>query len=198
MRNSTRPRDEPGLSRAQQAGIEIGAAVAQPYLTPMQTPFRIEDPKGAAARRAAAADRLSQETGVDEIMIGRLVETFYARVRHDPLIGPIFTARVENWSEHLNQMKRFWASVILANGAYQGRPMPKHTPLPIDARHFDRWLEIFCEVAEQTCPQPAAALFVDRAKNIAKSLEAGVALAQGVALAKDERYVRPFEAWSPD
>ncbi|GAA0216582.1 hemoglobin [Brevundimonas nasdae] len=164
----------------------------------MQVPFRIEDAAGAAARREAAVQQLRDETGIDEAMIDALVEGFYARVREDGLIGPIFAARIADWAPHLAQMKLFWSSVALSTGVYQGRPMPKHLPLPIDARHFDRWLEIFVVTANELCPPVAAKHFIERARRIAESLELGVANANKVLLAKGERYVRPFEGWTPD
>lgn len=67
-------------------------------------------------------------------------------------------------------MKLFWSSVALSTGVYQGRPMPKHLPLPIDARHFDRWLEIFEATARDLCPPAAADHFIVRARRIAESL----------------------------
>lgn len=164
----------------------------------MQSRFRIEDPAGAAARREAAVQRLRDETGIDEAMIDALVEDFYARVRDDALIGPIFADRITDWAPHLAQMKLFWSSVALSTGIYQGRPMPKHLPLPIDARHFDRWLELFAETARTLCPSVAADHFVERARRIAESLELGVANASGVLLAKGERFVRPTPAWAPE
>jgi len=164
----------------------------------MDSRFRIENPAGAAARREAAVQRLRDETGIDEPMIDALVDGFYARVRDDVLIGPIFAARVTDWAPHLAQMKLFWSSVALSTGVYQGRPMPKHLPLPIDARHFDRWLELFVETARALCPPIAADHFIERARRIAESLELGVANASGVLLAKGERFVRPSQAWAPD
>lgn len=164
----------------------------------MQVSFRIEDAAGAAARREAAVQQLRDETGIDEAMIDALVEGFYARVREDGLIGPIFAARITDWAPHLAQMKLFWSSVVLSTGVYQGRPMPKHLPLPIDARHFDRWLEIFVATANELCPPGAAKHFIERARRIAESLELGVANANKVLLAKGERYIRPFEGWTPE
>lgn len=164
----------------------------------MQVPFRIEDAAGAAVRREAAVQQLRDETGIDEAMIDALVEAFYARVRDDGLIGPIFASRITDWAPHLAQMKLFWSSVALSTGVYQGRPMPKHLPLPIDARHFDRWLEIFVATANELCPPVAAKHFIERARRIAESLELGVANANKVLLAKGERYVRPFERWTPE
>ncbi|TFW12758.1 group III truncated hemoglobin [Brevundimonas intermedia] len=164
----------------------------------MESRFRIEDPAGAAARREAAVQRLRDETGIDEAMIEALVEGFYARVRDDVLIGPIFAARIADWAPHLAQMKLFWSSVALSTGVYQGRPMPKHLPLPIDARHFDRWLELFVETARDLCPPVAANHFIERARRIAESLELGIATANGTLLVKGERFARPTQAWTPD
>ncbi|MBB3871610.1 group III truncated hemoglobin [Brevundimonas mediterranea] len=164
----------------------------------MESRFRIEDPAGAAARREAAVQRLRDETGIDEAMIDALVEGFYARVRDDRLIGPVFADRITDWAPHLAQMKLFWSSVALSTGVYQGRPMPKHLPLPIDARHFDRWLEVFAETARDLCPPTAADHFIERARRIAESLELGIATASGVMLAKGERFVRTTQAWTPE
>jgi hemoglobin len=160
----------------------------------MSTPPDIADP---AARRAAAGARIAAETGIDEAMIDALVEGFYARARTDAVIGPIFAERITDWAPHLAQMKLFWSSVALASGAYQGRPMPKHLPLTIDARHFDRWLELFRQTARELCPPPAADHFIARAERIAQSLELGIAGANGVLLGGDERYIRPYQAWEP-
>ena len=150
-----------------------------------------------ASRRASIVRRIHAGTGIDEPMIARLVEAFYERVRLDPLIGPVFDARVADWGPHLEQMKLFWSSVALMSGVYHGRPMPKHLPLPVDARHFDRWLALFEATAADICPPAAAAHFIERARRIAESLELGIAGAHGVLLRKGERYLRPTEAWVP-
>ena len=151
-----------------------------------------------AARRQAATDRIRAETGIDEALIDRLVETFYARVRDDALLGPIFAERIADWGPHLAQMKLFWSSVALSTGIYQGRPMPKHLPLPIDAAHFDRWLALFEETARDLCAPVAAEWFMERARRIAESLELGIANANSVLLGPGERYVRPARPWRPE
>ena len=153
-----------------------------------------DDPE---ARRQAAVRRIQAATGIDEAMIARLVDAFYERVRADPLLGPVFADRISDWESHLQQMRLFWSSVALMSGVYHGRPMPKHLPLPVDARHFDRWLELFEATAAEVCPPRAAAHFVERARRIAESLELGIAGAHGVLLRKGERYLRPTEAWLP-
>ena len=154
-----------------------------------------DDPE---TRRQAIVRRIKAETGIAEPMIARLVDAFYDRVRGDPLLGPVFADRIHDWGPHLEQMRLFWSSVPLMSGAYHGRPMPKHLPLPVDARHFDRWLELFEATAADICPPAAADHFIERARRIAESLELGIAGANGVLLHKGERYLRPAGAWKPE
>jgi len=139
-------------------------------------------------RRNAIVAAIRAETGIDEAMIEHLVRSFYADVQADPLIGPIFEARIRDWEPHLQRMMAFWSSVALMSGSYHGQPMQKHLPLPIHADHFDRWLAIFKETALRVCPPKAAAHFLERAQRIAESLELGIAGQQGVMLGKGERY----------
>lgn len=148
------------------------------------------DPAHHSSRRADLTAGIRRDTGIDEAMIEVLVDVFYGKVRADPLLGPVFAARISDWAPHLEQMRLFWSSVALMSGAYHGRPMPKHLPLPIDASHFDRWLALFEQTAREVCPPAAAEHFIDRARRIAISLELGVAGANGVLLGKDQRYHR--------
>ena len=140
------------------------------------------------ARRAMVVSELVDRTGIDEAMIARLVHRFYEAARRDPLLGPVFEARIADWGPHLERMCAFWSSVALMSGRYHGQPMEKHMKLPVDAEHFDRWLALFARTAEQECLPAAAAHFVDRAQRIAQSLELGIACRSGVLLAPAERY----------
>ncbi len=129
-------------------------------------------------------------TGIDEPMIERLVRSFYAKIREDTLLAPVFAARIRDWEPHLQQMCAFWSSVALMSGRYHGSPMAKHLPLPVDATHFDRWLALFEETAREVCPGEAEAHFVERARRIAESLELGIAGRRGVLLRSGERLRR--------
>ena len=42
---------------------------------------------------------------LNEESISTLVDTFYARVRKDDLIGPVFNRVVADWPEHLAKLK---------------------------------------------------------------------------------------------
>ena len=141
----------------------------------------------AAARRAAIVAAVQAETGIDEAMIERLVRGFYDRVQADPVLAPVF-ARISDWETHLQRMFAFWSSVVLLSGRYGGQPMQKHQRLPVDRRHFDRWLALFEETAREICPPAAEAHFVERARRIASSLELGIAGSHGVMLGNGERF----------
>jgi hemoglobin len=142
------------------------------------------------ARREQLTAEIMARTGIDEAMIERLVRGFYAKVRADAVLGPIFETRISDWEPHLAQMCAFWSSVALMTGRYHGTPMAKHLPLPVDGGHFDRWLALFEQTAREICPGEAEAHFVERARRIAQSLELGIASAHGVMLGKGERFRR--------
>ncbi len=142
------------------------------------------------SRRAQATAEIVERTGIDEAMIQALVHRFYARVREDSLLGPIFEARIADWGPHLERMCAFWSSVALITGRYHGQPMRMHLPLPVDAEHFDRWLALFEEAAGEICPPAAAAHFMERARRVAESMELGIAGSQGIMLDRNQRFRR--------
>jgi len=135
-------------------------------------------PSLASARPAITA-ALMAETGLDEAMLGRLVRGFYAKVRADAVLGPIFAERIRDWEPHLARMTDFWSSVALMTGRYHGQPVPAHAGLPVEWGHFERWLELFGETAREICPPAGAAHVVVRAENIARSLHMAVETERG-------------------
>ncbi|MBR0696307.1 group III truncated hemoglobin [Bradyrhizobium lablabi] len=143
-----------------------------------------------AERREQITAEIAAKTGITEAMIERLVHSFYAKVRRDAMLAPVFEAKISDWEPHLAQMCAFWSSVALMTGRYHGTPVVKHMPLPVDAAHFDRWLELFEATARDVCPPTAEAHFVERARRIAASLEMGIAGGQGVMLGIGERFRR--------
>jgi hemoglobin len=149
-----------------------------------------EEFRSAEERRAAIVALTQKETGIDEAMIETIIRAFYARVRRDPLLAPVFESRISDWEPHLDNMFAFWSSMTLHSGRYHGQPMAKHMRLAVDSSHFDRWLALFEETARDLCPPPAAERFIARAHRVAESLELGVASANGVFLQKGERYRR--------
>lgn len=136
-------------------------------------------PHATAVRARKRAD--AAEVGVDEALIGSLVDAFYARVQSDDLLGPIFSQHVADWSHHLPRMKNFWASIMIESGRFTGRPMQMHIALGILNRaHFERWLTLWDETVEKTVPNLAVAdRFRTSAHRIADSLLTGVLMERG-------------------
>ena len=107
-----------------------------------------------------------------EADIRNLVDTFYSKVNADPLLAPIFNDVAQvNWDHHLPQLYNFWSGLLLHTGRYQGRPFPKHLPLPIDGRHFQCWLALFFLTVDELFSGPVAAEAKVRAQNIAQVFE---------------------------
>jgi hemoglobin len=128
-----------------------------------------EDPH----RRAALTQAVMDQTGLDREVIAAFLRDFYAAARADPLLAPAF-ATVEDWEKHIATITRFWCSVALMTGEYHGRPMQAHAHLRLTPPHFARWLEIFEATAHARLTPAAAALMLDRARRIARSLEMGL------------------------
>jgi len=119
-----------------------------------------------------AAEQPLERPGLDRAFIGKLVRAFYARVRKDERLGPIFARHIAgDWEPHLEKMTDFWCSVILKTGTYHGRPVPAHAKLKeVVESDFEIWLGLFRETARDLCAPDVAAVFVDRAERIAASL----------------------------
>tara|TARA_R110001599_G_scaffold43925_6_gene131220 strand:- start:11568 stop:11969 length:402 start_codon:yes stop_codon:yes gene_type:complete len=85
---------------------------------------------------------------LDQII--KLVDLFYGKVKEDNLIRPIFEDRIKgHWDKHLQKMYTFWQTVLLAEHTYYGSPFPPHAKLPIDKKHFERWLLLFQETLRE-------------------------------------------------
>ena len=128
----------------------------------------------ARAERRARAEAL----GVTPDFVSRFVDSFYARIRADALLGQIFAAKVTDWDEHLTRMKRFWRSILFSSGEYSGNPMRKHVVIPDLGRdHFVRWLELFyATLRVEGASDEAAVLVGERGRMIAESMLTGIAI----------------------
>ena len=125
-------------------------------------------------------DALPRDDGITEERLAELVDRFYAKVRQDPLIGPVFERAIDDWPGHLERLQAFWSSVMLTSGRYKGRPLPAHARHgdAIDAAAFERWLALWKQTTKELIPPPAAAALQDRAGRIAESLQLGLRFAR--------------------
>lgn len=107
--------------------------------------------------------------------ISALVDRFYAKVRLDPEIGPIFNAAIDDWPAHLSLLKDFWSTVLLTERRYKGDPLSKHLPLSLDPPHFSRWLALFEETAREVMPPEHADIIIGKSHRIAQNFQAAIA-----------------------
>lgn len=105
----------------------------------------------------------------DEVV--HLVHDFYARVRDDAVLGPVFDAHIHDWDHHLSKMVDFWSSTLRGTARYRGTPMPAHVALPgLEPGLFHRWLVLFDETVRAIDNPPMQARANDLARRIAESL----------------------------
>ncbi len=102
-----------------------------------------------------------------------LIDSFYAKVRKDEVIGPFF-ANVD-WPEHLPKIYAFWESIVFGTASYRGDPMTTHRHIheknPLEHRHFERWLELFKGTTDELFTGPNAETIRSRADSIAQLME---------------------------
>ena len=100
----------------------------------------------------------------------RLIDLFYARVRVDPMIGPIFNDVAQvHWETHVPKIYDFWDSLLFGAGNYRGRPFPPHIPLDLKAEHFQRWLSLFFATTDELFDGPKADEIKTRAYHIGRT-----------------------------
>ncbi|HEX3995542.1 MAG TPA: group III truncated hemoglobin [Acetobacteraceae bacterium] len=111
---------------------------------------------------------------VTETSIALLIDRFYAAVRHDTVLAPVFNSTIadDEWPEHLETMRRFWSSVMLTSGRYSGNPVAVHRAVQgLERPMFARWLALFeATVQDLFAPEPASQ-FITKANRIATSLQ---------------------------
>lgn len=125
---------------------------------------------------------------VTEETIVTLVDTFYARVRAHPVLGPVFNDAIaaDAWPPHLAKMYAFWSSVMLTSGRYKGNPVAVHGRVGGMAPElFATWLDLFEATARELFVPAVADRFVAKARMIAESLKLAL-------------FFRPDRPWTED
>ena len=119
---------------------------------------------------------VTTDSPLTERDIAALVACFYAKVRRDPVLGPVFNPAVNDWPAHEATLVSFWSSVVLKAGTYRGNPMAAHRGHPIRAEHFDHWLVLWRDTALEVLGASRAQVFIDHALRIGYSLRYGLGL----------------------
>lgn len=105
-----------------------------------------------------------------------LVDTFYNNVRDDSLLAEIFNSKIQDrWPEHLEKMYRFWQTVLLEEHTYHGSPFVPHAKLPVDEKHFNRWIKLFTETVEEHFEGPTASRAIWQGERMAAMFQSKIA-----------------------
>jgi len=105
-----------------------------------------------------------------------LINSFYQKVKKDPLIAFFFSEIVPvNWEAHLPIMYGFWENVLFYTGTYEGNPMAIHKGIhqkcPMKMEHFQRWTSLFTETVDELFKGDKAELAKQRATSIATVMQ---------------------------
>ena len=113
------------------------------------------------------------EMSLDDEGLEKLVTAFYARVRADAELGPIFNGAIDDWPGHLDKLTEFWSSVMLTSGRYKGQPVPAHVKHKsrITPELFARWLGLWAQTTDELMEPEAALQLRAKAARIAESLK---------------------------
>lgn len=75
-------------------------------------------------------------------------------------------------SGHMDQMYKFWSSLLLDKKTYKGNPMLKHIPIrdtfDLSTDHFEQWLLLWTKTIDELYSGAVADVAIQRAKNIAQ------------------------------
>lgn len=88
--------------------------------------------------------------------INKLVLAFYATIRKDELLGPIFNKQIapDHWPAHLEKLTDFWETNLFAKPVFKGNPTQAHIKTDfafnntISKEHFDHWLELWFQTID--------------------------------------------------
>lgn len=121
---------------------------------------------------------MTTPVSLDEATLRAHLDAFYAKVRRDPDLGPVFAAAVEDWPAHMDVLTDFWCTVALRTPRYKGNPLAVHKALPLPPGAFrdlfPLWLGLWRETARERFAPDDAALLIEKAERIAQSLQAGI------------------------
>jgi hemoglobin len=111
-----------------------------------------------------------------EADIELLVNSFYDKVKENPVIGYIFNdIAAVNWERHLPVMYNFWSNAIFYSGGYTGNPLIAHKHLdklfPLTTAHFSEWNKLFTTTVDELFEGEKANLAKQRALSISTVMQ---------------------------
>jgi len=108
--------------------------------------------------------------------ISLLVRTFYAKIREDEVLGPIFIKIIGDWESHLELLTDFWETQLFLKRKYFGNPVIKHqevdekTGHTIGSEHFGQWINLWFSTIDELFEGETAWVAKNRAQKMSTML----------------------------
>lgn len=110
--------------------------------------------------------------------VSKLVRSFYAKIRINEVLGPIFNKAIpeNNWETHLEKLTDFWETNLFGIAKFKGNPMQAHRNVDrdngrsIDMSHFGHWIQLWFETIDEHFTGATA----DKAKRASRKMATGL------------------------
>lgn len=105
-----------------------------------------------------------------------LVETFYAKIRVDDVLGPIFNAIITDWESHYELLTDFWETQLFLKRKYHGNPVTVHQEVDdkmgnsVTSEHFGLWLNVWFATIDDLFEGETAWIAKNRAQKMSTML----------------------------
>lgn len=104
-----------------------------------------------------------------------LLRYFYADVRQQQEIGPIFNRQITDWPAHLEKIADFWSGMTGGPAVYAGAMPVKHLPLGLAGKHFEAWLDLWRRHCRAHLAPAEATEMITLAESIGERLQGIIA-----------------------
>lgn len=118
--------------------------------------------------------------------IFQLITAFYAKVRSDDLLGPIFNGMISDWNKHHDHLTTFWCNqLFIERGTYRGDPIVVHQKVDdfaqhkINEQHFGRWLNLWVRTIDELFTGDYAFILKNRARKMSTHIHLSIFTARG-------------------
>ena len=139
---------------------------------------------GDEAGAGSGADRPVFDRMGGAPVLKKLLQHFYADVRQDAMLGPVFNSKIHDWPAHLEKIGSFWARQTGAASNYAGGFAAVHLPLGLQPEHFTRWLGLWERNCRQHLDPSSADWMIGRAHEIGAHLKRIVGGAAGLQIGR--------------
>ena len=112
----------------------------------------------------------------DRTDVSVLVRAFYAKVRKDEVLGPIFNNTITDWESHLELLTNFWETQLFLKRLYHGNPVTAHQKVDekmnhsITSEHFGLWLNLWFQTIDELFTGDVAWIAKNRAQKMSTML----------------------------